>query len=341
MKLTFERLMSQALQLTQSGRLMDATSAIQAALLSRDAPARRSEADPMVIDMPTVVIDPVDHARQAGQFITGQHSSKGHSRSYKLFIPPVAGQQPRPLVVMLHGCTQNADDFAAGTRMNEAALQQGLFVLYPEQAQGANPTRCWNWFKHTHQRRDRGEPALLASMVREIAKQHAIDRSRIYVAGLSAGGAMAAILGDTHPELFAAVGVHSGLPAGAASDLSSAYAAMQGQGAAPVAGAPARPTIVFHGDQDATVHPINGQRAVRADALASAPDSSRSRSGNGRDYTQHVYRDAAGRPVAEHWVVHGSGHAWSGGSAQGSYTDPRGPDATREMLRFFLSHRQP
>lgn len=339
MKLKFERLMAQALQLTQSGRLMDATSAIQSALRSGEDPARRGAPDPMVIEMPSAIIEPRERAHAAGQFITGQHTSKGQGRSYKLYIPPAADQQPRPLVVMLHGCTQDADDFAAGTRMNEAAQQQGLYVLYPEQAQGANPSRCWNWFKHTHQRRDRGEPALLASMVLEISRQHAIDRSRIYVAGLSAGGAMAAILGDTHPELFAAVGVHSGLPAGAATDLASAYAAMQGQGAAPIAGVPARPTIVFHGDQDSTVHPVNGQRAVRAQALASAPDSSRLRSGNGRDYTQHVYRDAAGRPVAEHWVVHGSGHAWSGGSAQGSYTDPKGPDATREMLRFFLSHR--
>jgi poly(hydroxyalkanoate) depolymerase family esterase len=275
-----------------------------------------------------------------------------------------------PLVVMLHGCTQNPDDFAAGTGMNDAALAQGFFVLYPAQTQQANAQRCWNWFKHTHQQRDRGEPALLAGMVRSVMRQHRIDPRRVYVAGLSAGGAMAAILGDAYPELFAAVGVHSGLATGSANDVGSAFAAMKsGDGAVagktglgqlhglrphlaetvparPVRKSNAPPTIVFHGDRDNTVHPANGERVVAAAmepgmgssrATPREPQQQRARSPNGRHYTRTVHRDESGRTLSEHWVVHGAGHAWSGGRAAGSYTDPQGPDATAEMLRFFLS----
>jgi poly(3-hydroxybutyrate) depolymerase len=174
-------------------------------------------------------------------------------------------------------------------------------------------------------------------MTREVMSRYAIDAQRVYVAGLSAGGAMAAILGQAYPDLFAAVGVHSGLPSGSARDLPSALSAMKG-GAAGMHGAAMPPTIVFHGDQDPTVHPANGEQVAAASAGDATAEFERAQSLNGRQYTRRSFRDASGRVVAEHWAVHGSGHAWSGGSPSGSYTDPKGPDATEEMLRFFFSH---
>jgi poly(hydroxyalkanoate) depolymerase family esterase len=238
---------------------------------------------------------------------------------------------------MLHGCTQDADDFAAGTRMNDAARTQRVYVLYPTQSQQANPQGCWNSFKNSHQQRERGEPALLAAMVRAVMTDHAIDPARVYVAGLSAGGAMAAILGRTHPDLFAAVGVHSGLPAGAAGDLPSALEAMKSGPRGGASNAVPVPTIVFHGTADRTVHPANGEAVVRPFAGGSEDESAPREPGR-RPSTRRVWRDAAGEVVAEHWSVQGAPHAWSGGSARGTYTDPAGPDATAEMLRFFLAH---
>lgn len=242
---------------------------------------------------------------------------------------------------MLHGCTQNPDDFAAGTAMNLLAAEQGFYVLYPAQSQQANPQRCWSWFKHNHQARGRGEPALLAGMTREVMAQHPIDDQRVYVAGLSAGGAMAAILGDTYPDIFAAVGVHSGLAAGSASDLPSALGAMK-SGANPArtrASASALPTIAFHGDADSTVHPANGGQVIAASAaMAARVEVDQPGSSGGRKTTRRTHHAPDGSVLAEHWLVHGAAHAWSGGSAAGSYTDPRGPDASAEMLRFFLAH---
>ena len=278
--------------------------------------------------------------REPARFVAGrfQHPTAG-ARDYKLFLPPGAGEQPRPLVLMLHGCTQTPDDFAAGTRMNEAAAAQGVVVLYPAQSVQMNPQRCWNWFKRQHQQRDRGEPALLAALVRQVVADQRIDPSRVYVAGLSAGGAMAAVLGQAYPDLFAAVGVHSGLASRAAGDLPSALAAMQSGAPAPRASRPV-PTIVFHGDRDATVNPANGAQVFAAATPPGATaHTERIARPGARAHTRQQQRDAHGRVVAEHWLVHGAAHAWSGGSSAGSYTDPQGPDATREMLRFFLSQR--
>ena len=278
--------------------------------------------------------------REPARFVAGrfQHPTAG-ARDYKLFLPPGAGEQPRPLVLMLHGCTQTPDDFAAGTRMNEAAAAQGVVVLYPAQSVQMNPQRCWNWFKRQHQQRDRGEPALLAALVRQVVAEQRIDPSRVYVAGLSAGGAMAAVLGQAYPDLFAAVGVHSGLASGVAGDLPSALAAMQSGAPAPRASRPV-PTIVFHGDRDATVNPANGAQVFAAATPPGATaHTERIARPGARAHTRQQQRDAHGRVVAEHWLVHGAAHAWSGGSSAGSYTDPQGPDATREMLRFFLSQR--
>ncbi|CAB3676508.1 extracellular catalytic domain type 1 short-chain-length polyhydroxyalkanoate depolymerase [Achromobacter kerstersii] len=284
---------------------------------------------------------PSQPASQPDAFLSGAFRNAAGQRSYKLYVPPGAGDQPRPLVVMLHGCTQDADDFAAGTAMNDAAREQGFYVLYPVQPGEVNPQKCWNWFKHNHQQAGKGEPSILADMTRHIIAEHNIDTRRVYVAGLSAGGAMAAILASTYPKLYAAAGVHSGLAAGAAKDLPGALAAMKGMGAGPGAASPnAVPTIVFHGDRDTTVHPSNADAVVAASAGASArAESQRVASANhGRDSTKRVYRNAAGDVVAEYWVVHGAGHAWAGGSARGSYTDGSGPNATQEMLRFFFEH---
>ena len=242
---------------------------------------------------------------------------------------------------MLHGCTQDPDDFARGTRMNALARAQGVLVLYPSQSQRANAQRCWNWFKHNHQARGKGEPAILAGMVREVMATHDVDPARVYVAGLSAGGAMAAILGDAYPDLFAAVGVHSGLPTGSATDVQTAFAAMSG-GAQPLRRAARHgatpPTIVFHGDADATVNPVNGERVLEAAGLVARPEVRRGSTATGASYSRRAYADGQGVERAEQWTIHGAGHAWSGGDRAGSYTDPRGPDASAEMLRFFLQH---
>jgi poly(hydroxyalkanoate) depolymerase family esterase len=342
----FQQLMTQATQLTRAGNLRGALGAIRAAL-ARHPPADQPRDDADVVDVEAREIDveaaaTAPPSSAAGRFIAGRHGTASGTREYKLFIPPGRESESRPLIVMLHGCTQNPDDFALGTRMNEAALERGLLVLYPAQSASASPSRCWNWFKHNHQQRDRGEPAILAGMTLDVMRTHGIDRRRVYVAGLSAGGAMAAILGDAYPELFAAVGVHSGLPVGSASDVATAFAAMKGGAVAAVSPTKARrPTIVFHGDQDNTVHPVNAERVVAAHAASAAAEVDRMAGGNGRAHTRHVYRDGDGRPIAEHWVVHGCGHAWSGGSAAGSFTDTKGPSATDEMLRFFADHALP
>lgn len=350
----FQHLMNEATRLTRAGDLQAATAAIQAALAG-DAPPGTGQPHPAFTAIDAESRE-VPHAAQndsgaavrdtapvPGSFIAGTYANGAAHRNYKLYIPPSAADGPLPLVVMLHGCTQNPDDFAAGTAMNDLARAQGFYVLYPAQSRKANPQGCWNWFKHSHQQRGRGEAGLLAGMTREVMGRHAIDPQRVYVAGLSAGGAMAAILGAVYPELYAAVGVHSGLAAGAATDLPSALAAMKGGTRAANGAAHGVPTIVFHGDADSTVHAANADQVIAACAgPASAVDAQRVQAEGGRACTRRTYADAAGRVMAEHWLVHGAPHAWSGGSAQGSYTDPQGPDASTQMVRFFLEHpRQP
>jgi poly(hydroxyalkanoate) depolymerase family esterase len=268
------------------------------------------------------------------------YANHAGSRTYKLYIPSHHNGEPLPLIVMLHGCTQSPDDFAAGTRMNGLAEEKHLLVAYPAQSSAANPSNCWNWFSATDQQRDGGEPSLIAGITRQIMRDVAVDPARVYVAGLSAGGAAAAIMGSAYPDLYAAIGVHSGLACGAAKDMPSALVAMRQGGSILVHGARPLPTIVFHGDQDTTVSAVNGDQVI-AQSKAAA-DLRRTvghgRSAGGIDYTQTVQTDARGRPVLEQWVLHGAGHAWSGGSPAGSFTDPRGPDASREMVRFFLQY---
>jgi poly(hydroxyalkanoate) depolymerase family esterase len=276
-----------------------------------------------------------------GQFLAGSFGNGAGTRRYRLYVPARAASGPRPLVVMLHGCQQSAADFAAGTAMNRLAEEQDCLVLYPDQERGANSSNCWNWFDAAHQQREQGEPSILAGMTRQVVREHGADPRRVYVAGLSAGGAMAAVMGAAYPELYAAVGVHSGLPVGAARDLMSGLNAMKGKHLRGADRTLRRrvPLIVFHGDQDAVVHPSNGEVLVRqflGDGTVREIEE-RGKGSAGRGHTRTTALDDAGRVVAEHWIVHGAGHAWAGGDPAGSYTDAAGPDASAEMLRFFLA----
>jgi poly(hydroxyalkanoate) depolymerase family esterase len=304
-----------------------------------------------------------------GKFIEAKYSNPAGTRAYKLYIPSGYRGQACPLVVMLHGCTQSPDDFAAGTRMNLIAEEQTCLVVYPAQVSEANAAKCWNWFRASDQRRGQGEPSLIAGITRQVMRLYSVDPRRVYIAGLSAGAAAAAVMGATYPDLYAAIGVHSGLAWGAASDLPSAFSAMrqgdsrhvdlrQGDlqhddlrhGDLPASSRSgdistvlerwsAVPTIVFHGDRDNIVHPRNGDHVIAQKRTTSLQKKvHRARVPGGHAYTRTIHTDASGRAILEHWVIHGAGHAWSGGSPAGSYTDPQGPDAAREMLRFFLDH---
>ncbi len=367
-----------ATRITRRGDLVEATEAIQRALAEAsggakagfartEAPTFNGSASAVVLDGLVREIEPEPAAgedgdtlpgvlepeaparprpgRTAPRFTESSFTAEAGTRAFKLFEPAGFEGRDLPLVVMLHGCTQDPDDFAAGTRMNALAQELGLYVLYPAQAPRSNAHKCWNWFVPEDQRRGQGEPALLAGMTRHVMATHRVDADRVWVAGLSAGGAMAAILAREYPDLFAAAGVHSGLPPGAAHDVVSAFSAMKSgaRSAAADAAAAAVPTIVFHGDADSTVHVLNGSHLVDA-TLGGMPAQARreigAANGPGRAFTRTVYHPAegSGPSRAEHWVVHGAGHAWIGGDAAGSFTDGDGPDASREMLRFFAEH---
>ncbi len=277
-----------------------------------------------------------DGARWETRALESPHGT----RDYRLYVPASLTGGARGLVLMLHGCTQDPEDFACGTNMNIQAERHGLIVAYPHQARAHNAQGCWNWFQPGDQQADRGEPAILSQIARELAAEFEVDGARVFVAGLSAGGAMATILGSTHPDLFSAVGVHSGLPSGAAQDVVSAFAAMRGtDGRRAPAGSRPVPTIVFHGDSDPTVHASNGEAiVVAAQANVGQPSVRESgRSAGGRRFTRESVSYPDGSPLTELWRIEGAGHAWSGGSPAGSYVDPAGPDASAEMVRFFLA----
>lgn len=302
----------------------------------------------------------VGELQRPGSFEAREFSNHAGTRTYKVYVPFGTANAPRAMMVMLHGCTQSADDFAAGTQMNRLADEHGFLVVYPEQAADANASKCWNWFKPQDQLRDAGEPSLIAGIVREVAKRHGADPRRIFVAGLSAGAAMAVVLGETYPELFTGVGAHSGLPYGSAHDIPSALAAMKG-GHSAMAGlksipraarTPRRkvtkavPAIVFHGDRDQIVRPTNGAQIVRqaqeahesqAGGTALHVSAQGGIASGGRRFSRTVHANAAGQACIECWTVHGAGHAWSGGHPSGSYTEGSGPDASVEMVRFFLA----
>jgi len=373
---TIQRALASAGLNTESGPMKGVTDTISRALAAAglsQRPATPSEHGTVIegsyreIDAPRTDTDSAPAAPAIdieepvpGEFVQRSFTNNAGTRTYKLYIPAscsIAPSEPVPLVVMLHGCTQSPDDFAAGTRMNALADRHGFLVVYPAQAANANGQKCWNWFRPEDQTRDSGEPSLIAGITREVASSYRVDDRRIFVAGMSAGAAMAVILGATYPDLYAAVGAHSGLPYGAARDMASAFSAMQGGAArlglfkhstaTPATGTASgwTPTIVFHGDQDRTVDSQNGMAIVDQVTVI---DSERERlrgivrtgtAPGGRKYSRTDYVDNSNQPVVEHWIVHGAGHAWSGGSPDGSFTDATGPDASAEMIRFFYSQR--
>jgi poly(hydroxyalkanoate) depolymerase family esterase len=282
--------------------------------------------------------------RPAGRFDAFCYSNAAGTRTYRLYVPAGHAGGPMPLVVMLHGGTQDAVTFAAATGMNDLAERQGLLVAYPEQPSSANAGRYWNWFAPGHQRRGIGEPSLIAGITRQVTDRYGADATRVYVAGFSAGGAMAAVMAEVYPDLYAAAGVHSGLPYAAAGDVASAFAAMK-QGPPQPDRPPARPRplIVFHGDHYAVVAPANAagliDRALAAGSTDRRQDAvTTGQVSAGHAYTRICYQDPAGTALAERWTIHHGWHAWSGGTPHGSYTDPRGPDASAEFLRFFDEH---
>jgi poly(hydroxyalkanoate) depolymerase family esterase len=374
----------EALDLVRAGKVIEATAAIQrnlgSPLAANDAPlgansrthvppesewrfrAPRSKDSPQGTTAPS----PRDSTPQrtsgmvlGARFISSSYSNEAGARSYKLYVPSGYAGQAVPLIVMLHGCQQDPDDFAAGTCMNDMAEDHNCLVAYPAQSAAANPSNCWSWFRRTDQKRDRGEPSLIAGITREIIGTYCIDARQVFAAGLSAGGAMTAVMGATYPDLYAAIGVHSGLPYASAHNVTSAFTAMRRgagvrrrrrQGDADERDQHNKssvPMIVFHGDHDTTVHSCNGEQLISQWAEAGGRGAmglrmtvQHGRVTDGHAYTRAVYQDSDERNCLEHWRVHGAGHAWSGGSARGSYTDPQGPDATREMLRFFLQNHK-
>ncbi|GGD63919.1 PHB depolymerase family esterase [Erythrobacter arachoides] len=355
--------MPDILDLTQRGRLGAATALIQRSLGSNlgqpqaegggarphhDGQEARLPAPAAFADAPSRPAAegarPTPSPAASGSFTRHAFRGARGSLDYLLYAPANA-TKAMPLVMMLHGCTQDAEDFARGTRMNQLAEEFGFLVAYPEQTRKANAQKCWNWFRPGDQGKGSGEPALIAGIAGEIANRHDVDRGRIYVAGLSAGGAAAAIMAQAYPDVFAAAGIHSGLACGSAADLPGALSAMKGKGRRrSVDGQTYVPLITFHGSRDTTVDPANSEQIhgswrERHTAASLAETVETGVSPGGRQYRQAVLRGPSGKAMAESWLVMGAGHAWSGGSPSGSYTDASGPDASRAMIRFFLQHR--
>jgi poly(hydroxyalkanoate) depolymerase family esterase len=355
--------MYEAMTLLRTHGAAEATEVIQGALRgeatdaahSAPAPTRDNAWEPVFFRIAETKAKEgaAQHAREDtidveenGLFSTLAYSNAAGRRQYRLYVPANADREPMPLIVMLHGCTQDADDFAAGTQMNALADRHRFLVAYPVQPKQANASKCWNWFNPSDQHRERGEPSLIAGITREIIATHNVDTARVYIAGMSAGGAMAAIMIAAYPELYAAAGVHSGLPAQCAHDLPSAFAAMKG-GKRPSktpgakgdsSSSPKRPIIVFHGDADATVHISNAARLVQGFEPRTDADRKGPRVTPGRRASTVSRLVSADGIDAELWTIHGAPHAWAGGNARGSHTDPAGPDASAEMVRFFLDH---
>lgn len=349
--------MRYVVSLVKAGKLKDATKLLQIALTPSSTPSNFHDSKKIEIDHSSRRVRPLGEViaelkkfapppfspPQPGKTkipdgaIFDEHSFNclAGNRTYKTYIPVSGPKTKRGLIVMLHGCTQNSSDFASGTRMNEVAENENLIVAYPNQSADANISKCWNWFKATDQSHGQGEPAIIAGITSHIIAQYDVDPDKVYIAGLSAGGAMAVIMGQTYPSLFKGVGVHSGLPYKSANDVISAFAAMRGETKSSHSPVPQR-IIVFHGEADKTVHPSNALAMINLNSLFTNEIVNGTSSG-GQKYTRTIVRDESGSLLSELWIIKGIRHAWSGGSPAGSYTDSKGPDASKEMIRFFLN----
>lgn len=371
----FQDALREAKALTLQGRLMEATRQIQLGLGAgagaakpsaggsnsdevempvewSTGPSRAPAADVAVEDIafrevfkPVPLVEPVTSVPPApgADFDLKNFVFGAQHYGYHLFIPANRGTAALPLLVMLHGCKQDALDFSAGTAMNALAERDQFMVLYPQQIRHANSMGCWNWFEPAHQQHGRGEPGMIAALASHIVQTHNGDAPRVYVAGLSAGGAMAALVGKLHPEIFAGVAVHSGLPPGAARDLPTALAAMRSgpgrtAGVVPIG----LPTLVIHGSADKTVASANASRMAQEEVaywarqgVALDLQKFDSHTQSGRGATVSRWSDPRGKALVEVWSIASAPHAWAGGDASGSYTDPKGPSASEAVVWFF------
>ena len=299
-------------------------------------------------------------------WITGSARAAGGSRDYKLWVPPGLAKEKRvPLLMLLHGCTHGAEDMAEISGMNEVANRNHFLVVYPEQSRLANLLKCWNWFDPKHQSRDAGEPSILAEIVRQVCALYEVDSERIYAAGVSAGGAMAVITAATYPDLFSALAVAAGAEFQAAQSVPEGLVVMKQGGPDPVRQGRAAfaamkqglarkarkrlPVIVFHGTEDGSVNPVNADQIIAQWGETNACLASEAGEAgfsiaekiiagtvpDGHSYNRHIYTDQTGRLLMEKWIVKGMGHAWSGTPKEHKYCDPKGPNASEEIWRFF------
>ncbi|MES2760270.1 MAG: PHB depolymerase family esterase [Pseudomonadota bacterium] len=333
-----------------------------AAVPATVAPLKTKRAQPArAAKAPAAVPDPAAPAtgKWLASYLSGI-SERGTLRrmSYWLYLPdrPLAetADGSLPLIVMLHGCEQTATLFAQGTRMNQLAETAGYAVLYPQQSVSTHRHRCWKWYDRATQQGG-GDVPMIVGIINKVMANYPIDRSRIYICGISAGAAMANIVALNHPDLFAGLGLHSGPSFGGAHSTIGALTVMQHGAGMRVDGAIAEvlgrreqfqplPTILIHGDEDHVVRPINLAHLTRQAMLvnrlpADSPEQVEVKVKRGRSYQlRDVY---SGRKVMLRVArIAELKHAWSGGDERISFNSAQGPDASKMMLDFFSRHRR-